>query len=893
MTDSPAVSAVIICYNDEARLPSAIRSAQRQTLSDIEIIVVDHGSTDSSAAVAHAFAAEDPRIRVVELGDNEGKPGRPINAGIAAASAPWVVVLGSDDVFRRRGLAALRDAGEEADADLVIGGVRRVDMDTREATRWMPGVTLRSRVVTDVAQFPEMIRDTIGGGKLYRTEFLRDNGLAFPEDIFYQDQVFTIACFSMARTVAVQSKFIMDWRHWHATDRKSVTQRKTTVENLTDRFEANRRIDAFLSEHDRTDLLLVKQRKFLTHDLGIHIKDVQEASADYRSLLVELSRDYCTDLPEAAFEGLPLNKWFMVRCLLAGRLEDAEKAAASHFVQMLTEWEWLSTDEGTFLLPPWRAAQADPVFAVDRFRFDEVPPRLLPARGWAAVSREGDGFEFRITVSSPGRSELDSAAGVLLLRNPRTGETSTLPLGLPLRSDGLRRNWRLSASPRQLDRAFGFGEESVELHVAFHLGLPERWSIRLRPVPEQPTVADDQGWSVALPAEQEIVLTRRPRQGYRESLNERADRVRYRNEPKRDPDEELTLDQARDYLSDHRSKPKAKHVFFESSAGRLVAGGPLAVSRQLNLHRPKTRQHWSCGTFSLPEVPQYAHATRRFTRGYVDRLAQSAVWFDNGWLPFDPDGRMLVQLWHGVPLTRIEPPEEQVRWTHLVSSGDYFTQVMREAFGQGPELIASGSPFTDILVAPEAHKRRSQLRAAWGIADRTVAMYLPSLRPGQVAPQYRRPDLAAVAAALGPDYFWLFREHDDDVGGRRMVALPEDLRWFVGPINSRTDLADYILMSDVLVSDYSSVIVDFGWTGRPVIHYAPDRDFFERRDPGTYFSLTDMAAGPVVTDDSELVEQIKALRGNLSGAESRGFSEELAPWDGRASAKALLTELGL
>ena len=173
---SPAVTVVIICYNDETRLPKAIRSAQRQTLAEIEIKVVDHGSTDGSAQVARDAAAEDPRIEVIALGENEGKPGRPINAGIAAATAPWVVVVGSDDILRRRGCETLLAAAERSDADVVIGGVRRVDMDTREAVRWMPSVTLRSRVVKDLAQFPDLIRDTIGGFKLYRTQFLRDNG---------------------------------------------------------------------------------------------------------------------------------------------------------------------------------------------------------------------------------------------------------------------------------------------------------------------------------------------------------------------------------------------------------------------------------------------------------------------------------------------------------------------------------------------------------------------------------------------------------------------------------------------------------------------------------------------------------------------------------------------
>ncbi len=233
MSFTPELTVVIICQDDELRLPEAIASVQNQSLENLEIVVVDHGSTDASADIAASLALEDQRIRVVRLPDRSGKPGRPLNAGMDAASAPWVVAMGSDDLMRPRGCQDLLDATADPETDLVVGSVLRVNMDTGKKTRWMPTVTLRSRSVTDISQLPDLVRDTIGGFKLYRTQFLRDNEIRFAEDIFYQDQIFTTKCFAAARSIAIVQAFVGEWRHWYTSDRKSVTQRKTTVENLS------------------------------------------------------------------------------------------------------------------------------------------------------------------------------------------------------------------------------------------------------------------------------------------------------------------------------------------------------------------------------------------------------------------------------------------------------------------------------------------------------------------------------------------------------------------------------------------------------------------------------------------------------------------------------------
>ena len=82
----PAVSVVVIGYNDAEHLPQALRSATRQSLRDIEIVVVDDGSSDRSPMLIDELAAHDRRVVPVRLEGNSGGCSVPRNAGVAVAS---------------------------------------------------------------------------------------------------------------------------------------------------------------------------------------------------------------------------------------------------------------------------------------------------------------------------------------------------------------------------------------------------------------------------------------------------------------------------------------------------------------------------------------------------------------------------------------------------------------------------------------------------------------------------------------------------------------------------------------------------------------------------------------------------------------------------------------
>ena len=118
MTSVPVVSLVMANYNGARHLAEAIASAQYQTLTDWELILVDDASTDDSRAVAVALAQADPRIRVLAQARNRGAAAAR-NRALDAARGAWIAVVDSDDVMLPTRLERLVARARAEDAEIV------------------------------------------------------------------------------------------------------------------------------------------------------------------------------------------------------------------------------------------------------------------------------------------------------------------------------------------------------------------------------------------------------------------------------------------------------------------------------------------------------------------------------------------------------------------------------------------------------------------------------------------------------------------------------------------------------------------------------------------------------------------------------------------------------
>ena len=113
----PRVSVIMACRNVGSFIDAAIGSARRQSVRDIEIIVVDDGSEDETAALAQAHADDDSRVRVLN-GLGMG-PAAARNLAIEAAHGDWLAILDGDDIMHPRRLELLLRRAEGWGADVI------------------------------------------------------------------------------------------------------------------------------------------------------------------------------------------------------------------------------------------------------------------------------------------------------------------------------------------------------------------------------------------------------------------------------------------------------------------------------------------------------------------------------------------------------------------------------------------------------------------------------------------------------------------------------------------------------------------------------------------------------------------------------------------------------
>lgn len=126
------VSVIVPIYNNEKYLPRCIESIIRQAYSDIEIILVDDGSTDSSGTICDKYAAKDERISVIHTSNCGVSSAR--NKGLDAACGEYVYFVDSDDIISRNAIEIL--VALIGNYDMSFAGHAIYDTNKRLRTRW-------------------------------------------------------------------------------------------------------------------------------------------------------------------------------------------------------------------------------------------------------------------------------------------------------------------------------------------------------------------------------------------------------------------------------------------------------------------------------------------------------------------------------------------------------------------------------------------------------------------------------------------------------------------------------------------------------------------------------------------------------------------------------------
>ena len=308
----PAISVVVPVYEVERYVEACLRSIADQTFADLEVIVVDDGTTDRSADLARAFAERDGRFRVVSQA-NRGL-GAARNAGLDLATGDMVMFVDSDDVLPPAALARLHATLVNSGSDFATGNVHRFDGAASRQAPWLKKAFVRGRTRTHVTRLPWLISDRTAWNKLWRRDFLERHALHFAEGMFHEDIPMVIPAHYLARSVDVVKEPIYLWREREGGP-LSITQRRLTLELLRDRVAAVTAVCDFLEDWPEPARRIYHE-SVVTEDLRYHLDVLDQAGDEYRELFLDEANAFLARAGEGIEDGLPAIqrlKWHLVR----------------------------------------------------------------------------------------------------------------------------------------------------------------------------------------------------------------------------------------------------------------------------------------------------------------------------------------------------------------------------------------------------------------------------------------------------------------------------------------------------------------------------------------------------------------------------------------------------
>lgn len=205
----PSISIILPVFQGEAYLQKCVESVQNQTFADWELLIVDDGSTDATAAIAGSCAAGDDRVRVFSRKKNGGVS-EARNLGLKEAKGDFIAFLDVDDRYEYQALETLWAMGQAAGADTVGCGYLSLGPGGEKgAVELLPaGVyeegAIREKLVTPL--LARRLRLPVLGGQVWRWLFsarlIREGKLSF-HGKYKEDELFTLEYLCRAKKLAV------------------------------------------------------------------------------------------------------------------------------------------------------------------------------------------------------------------------------------------------------------------------------------------------------------------------------------------------------------------------------------------------------------------------------------------------------------------------------------------------------------------------------------------------------------------------------------------------------------------------------------------------------------------------------------------------------------------
>ena len=316
------VSVVVPAHDVERYIGEALSSLRRQSYANLEIVVVEDGSTDGSGRVARRHRLRDPRVRVVSRPN--GGPSAARNTGAAAARGEFLTFLDPDDLVApdayAKAIAALRESG----SDFAVLSYDRMEHGRRKRPgTWITAAHHTRRLRCTIEDAPEIQVNAVVWSKVFRRAFYDAAGLRFVEGMIYEDQPLSARAYARASAFDILPDVGVTWRI--RDEMTSITQQTTDAANLAAHNEAVRLSLAELQGAGRAAAATTRALQLLANNMRLFIRHADRADdAFWREIRIGLRELVDLVPPDEYLREVPAQEKVLHELILR---DDRERAA--------------------------------------------------------------------------------------------------------------------------------------------------------------------------------------------------------------------------------------------------------------------------------------------------------------------------------------------------------------------------------------------------------------------------------------------------------------------------------------------------------------------------------------------------------------------------------------
>jgi CDP-glycerol glycerophosphotransferase len=365
------ISTIMPTYNVQGYIDEAINSvaAQENPLYDLELIVIDDGSTDGTVNVVEQLKEEFPGDILVIQQDNEG-PGAARNKGINLSTGDFIAFLDGDDILYDDAYFKLLQSAMSNNADIVVGNVDRFNSSSNHFVSGLHRKIFDNELSnTHIINNHSLLYDTTSWNKLFRADFLKKYQILFPENILYEDIPFNMEAHLRSTCTNIITDKVYRWRLRDGND-KSITQSRFEFKNLEDRITAIKLFSEIVTKLNinDTDFIASKEFKELTLDFPLYMDHLKDAPEGYSEFFQKEFLEYKAQLKSNAMEE-KLTSRDRIKYFL---LEKGDFSLLKKFVEY----------QGSYLRLPTKKVQNQQVFDTTNFEVDlsQLPLSLVDVK---------------------------------------------------------------------------------------------------------------------------------------------------------------------------------------------------------------------------------------------------------------------------------------------------------------------------------------------------------------------------------------------------------------------------------------------------------------------------------------------------------------------------------